>query len=68
MLGYSSERQAVADYMKAFNDGKGADRIRSVEPMSLDAFKHWLKRGRTKTPAKSKSIVEHALAMTRSKQ
>lgn len=68
MLGYSSERSAVADYVKAFNDGKGADRIRSVEPMSLDAFKHWLKRGRTKTPAKSKSIVEHALAMTRSKQ
>lgn len=68
MLAYSSERAAVADYMKAFNDGKGADRIRSVEPMSLDAFKHWLKRGRTKTPAKSKTIVEHALAMTRSKQ
>ena len=67
MLGYSSERAAVADYLKAFNDGKGADRIRSVEPMSLDAFKHWLKRGRTKTPAKSKSIVEHALALTRSK-
>ena len=44
MLGYSSERAAVADYLKAFNDGKGADRIRSVEPMSLDAFKHWLKR------------------------
>lgn len=68
MLAYSSERAAVADYVKAFNDGKGADRIRSVEPMSLDAFKHWLKRGRTKTPAKSKTIVEHALAMTRSKQ
>lgn len=67
MLAYSSERAAVADYVKAFSDGKGADRIRSVEPMSLDAFRHWLKRGKTKTPAKSKSIVEHALAVTRSK-
>jgi hypothetical protein len=67
MLGYSSERAAVADYVKAFNDGNGHARIKSVEPMSLDAFKHWLKRGRTKTPAKSKTIVEHALAMTRSK-
>lgn len=68
MLAYSSERAAVADYVKAFSDGKGADRIRSVEPMSLDAFRHWLKRGKTKTPAKSKSIVEHALAVVRSKK
>jgi len=66
MLAYSSERAAVADYVKAFSDGKGHARIGSVEPMSLDAFKHWLKRGRTKSPAKSKSIVEHALAVTRS--
>jgi hypothetical protein len=68
MLAYSSERAAVADYVKAFSDGKGHDRIRSVEPMSLDAFKHWLKRGRTKSPAKSKSIIEHALAVVRSKK
>jgi len=67
MLGYSSERAAVADYAKAFSDGKGPARIGSVEPMSLDAFKHWLKRGKTKTPAKSKSIVGHALALTRRK-
>ena len=67
MLGYSSERAAVADYAKAFSDGKGHARIGSVEPMSLDAFKHWLKRGKTKTPAKSKAIVEHALALTRRK-
>jgi len=68
MLGYSSERAAVADYVKAFSDGKGPDRIRSVEPMSLDGFKQWLKLGKTKTPAKAKSIVEHALAVVRSKK
>lgn len=68
MLAYSSERAAVADYVKAFSDGKGHDRIRSVEPMSLEAFKHWLKRGKTKSPAKSKSIIEHALAVIRSKK
>lgn len=68
MLGYSSERAAVADYVKAFSDGKGADRVRSVEPMSLDGFKQWLKLGKTKTPAKASSIVEHALAVVRSKK
>ena len=68
MLGYSSERAAVADYVKAFSDDKGADRIRSVEPMSLDGFKQWLKLGKTKTPAKARSIVEHALAVVRSKK
>ena len=68
MLGYSSERAAVADYVKAFSDGKGANRIRSVEPMSLDGFKQWLKLGKTKTPARAKSVVEQALAVVRSKK
>lgn len=67
ILGTTSERQAVALYCAAFSDGCGAKRIGSIEPMSLDAFKHWLKQGKTKTPAKAKTIVEHALAVTRSK-
>ena len=65
ILGTTSERQAVALYCAAFSDGCGAKRIGSIEPMSLDAFKHWLKQGKTKTPAKAKTIVEHALVIIR---
>lgn len=62
MLGYTSERAAVDAYEKAFSDGKGRQRIGSVEPMSLDAFKHWLKNGRTTKPAKTKHIIESRIA------
>ena len=68
MLGYHSEREAIKDYCAAFSDGKGPDRIRSVEPMSLDAFKEWLKRGATKKPIATKDIVSRALALCASKK
>ena len=62
MLGYTSERAAVEAYDKGFSDGKGRDRIGSVEPMSLDAFKHWLKTGKTTKPAKATYIVNSRIA------
>lgn len=63
MLGYQSEREAIKDYCAAFSDGKGPDRIRSIEPMSMDAFKIWLKQGNTKKMAATKDIVAHALSL-----
>lgn len=62
LLGYRSEKEAVADYVSAFSDRKGKARIGSVECMSVDAFKRWLK-GKTTAPARSRSIVERALAI-----
>lgn len=61
MLGYNSEREAITDYCKAFSDGKGAHRIASVETVSIDALKQWLKNGKTKSKAHAPSIVDHAL-------
>ena len=61
MLGYRSEKEACADYCKAFSDGKGMDRVGSVETVSIDAFKKWLKSGKVRKAAKSKNIVDHAL-------
>lgn len=61
MLGYRSEKEACADYCKAFSDGKGMARIGSIETVSIDAFKKWLKSGKVRKAAKSKSIVDHAL-------
>jgi hypothetical protein len=64
MLGYRSEKEAVADYNKAFSDGKGPHRIKSVEAISLDSFKHWLKNGKTDKPANARSIIDDALFHT----
>ncbi len=64
MLGYQSERDAVADYCRAFSDGKGKDRLGGVEVVSLDAFKNWLKRGDTKSSAKASGIIAAALRLT----
>lgn len=61
MLGYTSERQAVEDYCRAFSDGKARARIGSIEPMSMHAFKHWLSSGKTTKPASSSDIVSRAI-------
>lgn len=63
LLGFKSEREALACYVKAFSDGKGKDRIGSVEVMSIDAFKRWLKDGKTTKPARSSDIVDRALRL-----
>ncbi len=61
MLGYESEADACRDYCAAFSDGKGKDRIQSIEPVSMDAFKKWLKSGKTTKVARGSSIVDHAI-------
>lgn len=65
MLGYDSERAAVEDYVKAFSDGKGAARIGSLEPMSIDAFKLFLKSGNTHKRAHGHKIVYAALKLAK---
>lgn len=50
MLGYATKTAAMADYKKAFSDGKAEDRLGGVTEMSVDAFKAWLRSGKTKKP------------------
>lgn len=64
LVGFDNEKAAIDCYCKAFSDGKGADRIKSVEVMSVPAFKNWLKTGRTTKPANARSIVDKALQLT----
>lgn len=65
MLGYHSEREALGDYCRAFSDGKGHARVGSVETMSLDGFKGWLKAGDTKRPADLRHVINRALSLAR---
>jgi hypothetical protein len=65
MVGYRSEREAMRDYCAAFSDGKGPQRAGSVETMSMDAFKHWLRMGKTKRPIKAAPVIDRALELTR---
>jgi len=51
MLGFNSVEDAMRSYQAAFNDGRGHARIGSITPMTVDAFKTWLKEGETKQPA-----------------
>jgi hypothetical protein len=55
MLGYSSEAEALKDYCDGFSDGNGEKRIASVEVMSIEAFKRWLKHDDTTAPIASKA-------------
>jgi hypothetical protein len=50
MLAYGSKAAALADYEKAFSDGKAKDRIGAVTTMAVDDFKTWLRNGNTKKP------------------
>jgi hypothetical protein len=61
MLGYRSEAEALRDYVRAFSDGKGSQRMGGMQSLSIDAFKKWLKAGDTKKPASHDDIVERAL-------
>lgn len=64
MLGFDSERAAVETYLKGFSDGKGRQRMKGVETLSMDAFKKWLK-GDTTKPAAATDIIAHALKIAR---
>lgn len=65
MLGYRSEKEALADYCAAFSDGKGHARVGSVETMSLDGFKDWLKSGDTTRRANGRHVIDRALLLAR---
>ena len=65
MLGYRSEAEALRDYVRAFNDGKGPQRMGGMQSLSIDAFKKWLKAGDTKKPASHDDIVERALRIAK---
>lgn len=64
VLGTTSEREARDLYCAAFSDGKGHERLGSLEPVSLDTFKQWLRRGKTAKPAKTSTLVDHALRLS----
>lgn len=63
LLGFGSEREALETYCRGFSDGKGRERIGSVETMSVDGFKDWLKRGNTQKAARR--VVDMALERIR---
>lgn len=48
LLGFKSEAEARATYLRGFSDGKGAQRLGQIHAMSMDDFKHWLKGNTTK--------------------
>lgn len=50
LLCFGSLQQAINTYCKGFSDGKGAQRIGSIVPMTIKDFKIWLAEGNTKKP------------------
>lgn len=62
-LDYSSKQAALADYEKAFSDGKAKDRLGAITEMSVDAFKGWLKGDTTKPVGTLKKNYAHGGAV-----
>jgi hypothetical protein len=62
MLGYDRERDALADYKRAFSDGKGSDRVKHITEMTVAEFKVWLRHCNTRRPVRSRAIVDKALS------
>jgi|GEM_PF-5574203 len=50
VLACKDQEDARNVYCGGFSDGKGADRIGAITEISLDAFKKWLKTGKTQKP------------------
>lgn len=46
MIGFGSQKQACEAYCRAFSDGRGRQRISSVDGMTMERFKDWLKTKR----------------------
>lgn len=42
LLGYNTLREAMADYLQGYSDGRGYDRIGGVRAMNMDEFKSWI--------------------------
>ena len=42
MLGYSNLQSAMKDFIMGYSDGKGFERIGSIETMTMENFKKWL--------------------------
>ena len=50
LIGFDNLGTAVATYERGFSDGKGAQRLGAITPMPMDAFKAWVKNGKTRQP------------------
>lgn len=50
LLSYPNKDAALADYEKAFSDGKAKDRIGTVTEMTVPQFTAWVRDGDTKKP------------------
>lgn len=50
MLGYSSQADAIHDYVASYNDGRGFDRIGGLMQMDASRFAEWVQGGSTKEP------------------
>jgi hypothetical protein len=52
-IGFGSEAQVRAHYLKGFSDGRGKDRLGHITPMSVALFKEWLKHDTTRPTARA---------------
>lgn len=69
MLGYNSQQEALADYLKAFSDNSGANRIGEMTFMPRDEFADWVNEADTTKPlAYGKEFKPSSLVRYRAEQ
>jgi hypothetical protein len=65
MIGFDNPSQALDTYDRGFSDGRGAERVGSIQAMSFEEFKGWLKNGDTTKPAETPSQTDARLPSQR---
>lgn len=53
MLGFESQADALQAYDRAFSDGRGFERVKDMQSMSVDEFKEWVKSDKPRKAAKA---------------
>lgn len=54
---FASRQAAIDTYVKAYNDGRGQERIMGVRTLNIPQFKEWLQTAKTKKRASRKNFV-----------
>jgi hypothetical protein len=57
MIGFNSEKEALATYRAGFSDGKGAARLGHARRISMAEFRKWLAEGNTSKPIKHHEVA-----------
>ena len=61
LVGYDSLTDAMSAYDRAFSDGRGFERIKDIQEMSVDEFKAWVKSDKPKKAKREHERIDQEI-------